>query len=112
MKISVVRGIFCGTSALSRILETLEAFHWKCWGIALTPLPDYPWPTPCPERVEINTEQGTSLVVQWLRIRPPMQGTSVRSLVMVLRSHMPQKPSTAKTTTTTPKKKKTHSQEP
>ena len=32
----------------------------------------------------------TSLVVQWLRIRLPMQGTRVRSLVGELRSHMPQ----------------------
>ena len=32
---------------------------------------------------------GTSLVVQWLRIRLPMQGTCVRSLVWELRSHMP-----------------------
>ena len=31
---------------------------------------------------------GTSLVVQWLRIRLPMQGTRVRSLVRELRSHM------------------------
>ena len=33
---------------------------------------------------------GTSLVVQWLRIRLPMQGMQIRSLVGVLRSHMPQ----------------------
>ena len=32
---------------------------------------------------------GTSLVVQWLRIHLPMQGTWVRSLVGELRSHMP-----------------------
>ena len=31
---------------------------------------------------------GISLVVQWLRIRLPMQGTRVRSLVKELRSHM------------------------
>ena len=31
----------------------------------------------------------TSLVVQWLRILLPMQGTWVRSLVGELRSHMP-----------------------
>ena len=30
----------------------------------------------------------TSLVVQWMRIRPPMQGTGVQSLVGELRSHM------------------------
>ena len=33
---------------------------------------------------------GTSLVVQWLRIRLPMQGTRVQSLVGELRSHMTQ----------------------
>ena len=32
---------------------------------------------------------GTSLVVQWLRLRLPMQGVWVRSLVGELRSHMP-----------------------
>ena len=32
---------------------------------------------------------GTSLVVQWLRIHFPMQGTQVRSLVRELRSYMP-----------------------
>ena len=31
---------------------------------------------------------GTSLAVQWLRIRLPMQGTRVRSLVGEIRSHM------------------------
>ena len=33
--------------------------------------------------------RGTSLVVQWLRIHLPMQGTWVQSLVKRLRSHMP-----------------------
>ena len=33
---------------------------------------------------------GTSLVVQWLRIWLPVQGTWVQSLVLELRSHMPQ----------------------
>ena len=32
---------------------------------------------------------GTSLVVQWLRICLPMQGTQVRSLVQELRFHLP-----------------------
>ena len=32
---------------------------------------------------------GTSLVVQWLRICLPKQGTWVQSLVRELRSHMP-----------------------
>ena len=32
---------------------------------------------------------GTSLVVQWLRHRLPMQGVQVQSLVGELRSHMP-----------------------
>ena len=36
-----------------------------------------------------NESPGTSLVVQWLRICLPMQGTQVRSLVGELRSHMP-----------------------
>ena len=36
------------------------------------------------------TGQGTSLVVQWLRICLPMQGTWVSSLVWELRSHMAQ----------------------
>ena len=36
-----------------------------------------------------SSGQGTSLVVQWLRIRLQMQGTRVRSLVGELRSHMP-----------------------
>ena len=31
----------------------------------------------------------TSLVVQWLRILLPMQGTRIRSLVQELRPHMP-----------------------
>ena len=33
--------------------------------------------------------EGTSLVVQWLRLRLPMQGVRVQSLVRELRSHMP-----------------------
>ena len=33
--------------------------------------------------------QGTSLVVQWLRLRLPMQAVRVPSLVGELRSHMP-----------------------
>ena len=32
---------------------------------------------------------GASLVVQWLRIRLPMQGAWVRYLVKELRSHLP-----------------------
>ena len=38
----------------------------------------------------IKNTDGTSLVVQWLRIHLPIQGTQVRSLVQELRSHMPQ----------------------
>ena len=34
------------------------------------------------------TVQGTSLVVQWLRLHLPMQGAWVQSLVGELRSHM------------------------
>ena len=33
------------------------------------------------ERFIINSAEGTSLVVQWLRIRLPIQGTRVQSLV-------------------------------
>ena len=36
-----------------------------------------------------KTVLGTSLVVQWLRLCPPVQGVWVWSLVGVLRSHMP-----------------------
>ena len=32
---------------------------------------------------------GTSLVVQWLRIHRPMQGTRVQTLVRERRSHVP-----------------------
>ena len=34
-------------------------------------------------------KEGTSLAVQWLRIRLPMQGLRVRSLVRELKSHIP-----------------------
>ena len=37
-----------------------------------------------------STELGTSLVVQWLRIRLLMQGTRVQSLVRELKSYIPQ----------------------
>ena len=40
------------------------------------------------ETMSKERKEGTSLVVQWLRIRFPMQGTWVRSLVGELRSHM------------------------
>ena len=36
-----------------------------------------------------STEEGTSLVVQWLRLQPQMQGVWVRSLVRELRCHRP-----------------------
>ena len=38
----------------------------------------------------MKSQSGTSLVVQWLRIRLPVPGTWVWSLVRELRSHMPQ----------------------
>ena len=38
------------------------------------------------EMIFKNIKKGTSLVVQWLRIRLPMQGTRVRSLFWELRS--------------------------
>ena len=41
------------------------------------------------ETVIKNLPKGTTLVVQWLRICLPMQGTWVQSLVRELRSHMP-----------------------
>ena len=42
--------------------------------------------------VVLNQEspRGTALVVQWLRLRLPMQGVQAWSLVGKLRSHMPQ----------------------
>ena len=40
------------------------------------------------EVLVIKVILGTSLVVRWLRIHLPMQGTRVRSLVGELRSHM------------------------
>ena len=36
-----------------------------------------------------TSQLGTSLVVQWLRLRLPKQGVKVRSLVGELGSHMP-----------------------
>ena len=42
------------------------------------------------DRPPTRNETGISLVVQWLRIHLPMQGTRVRSLLWELRSHMPQ----------------------
>ena len=38
----------------------------------------------------IKGQEGISLVVQWLRIRLPMQGIQVQYLIGELRSHMPQ----------------------
>ena len=39
--------------------------------------------------IQIGKEEGTSQVVQWLRLHLPMQGVRVRSLLRELRSHMP-----------------------
>ena len=36
---------------------------------------------------QILRERGTSLVVQWLRLRLPKQGVWVQSLIRELRSH-------------------------
>ena len=36
---------------------------------------------------ELEKKRRTALVVQWIRIRLPMQGTWVQSLVRELRSH-------------------------
>ena len=48
--------------------------------------------TPEPVRLHLSPNSwvpgGTALVVQWLRIRLPMQGMKVRSLVRELRSHV------------------------
>ena len=65
-------------------------------------LPGYYWHQPLPStgrsgRAESQGRDedpkifclGTPLVVQWLRVCLPKQGTRVRSLVMELRSHMP-----------------------
>ena len=38
----------------------------------------------------ILIKSGTSLAVQWLRLRLSLQGVRVQSLVGELRSHMPQ----------------------
>ena len=46
----------------------------------------YPW---CEKTVYHNKPQGTSLVLQCLRVHLPVQGTRVRSLAGQLRSHMP-----------------------
>ena len=40
--------------------------------------------------VPLKLSAGTSLVVQWLRIQLPMQGTWVQTLVRELGSQMPQ----------------------
>ena len=37
---------------------------------------------------QLKNSEGTSLVVQWLRLRLPLQGLQVQSLVGKLRSHM------------------------
>ena len=61
-----------------------------------------PWPSPKREETGLNGDLpkikqqdkafycGTSLVVQWLTICLPRQGTRVQSLVGELTSHMPQ----------------------
>ena len=38
--------------------------------------------------IKINEKKKNSLVIPWLRIHLPVQGTQVRSLVRELRSHM------------------------
>ena len=39
--------------------------------------------------IKKKKNQGTSLVVQWLKLRLSMQGVRVRSLIGEPRSHMP-----------------------
>ena len=43
-----------------------------------------------PFKVKLLLKSRASLVVQWLRILLPMQGTQVQSLVHEVRAHMPQ----------------------
>ena len=38
--------------------------------------------------LDLKTDEGTSLLVQWLRIRLAMQGLQVQSLVQERKSHM------------------------
>ena len=47
------------------------------------------WPSPFLHVYKNPVRAGTSQVVQWLRIRLPMKGTWVLSLVGQLRSHVP-----------------------
>ena len=46
-------------------------------------------PTLNPKNCLFNIHTGTSLVVQWLGLRLPVQGVKVRSLIGELGSHMP-----------------------
>ena len=41
------------------------------------------------KKIKKKSTNGSSLVIQWLRIRLAMQRTGVQSLVRELRSHMP-----------------------
>ena len=41
-----------------------------------------------PAFLDLKTDEGTSLVVQWLRIRLAVQGLQVQSLVWERQSHM------------------------
>ena len=58
---------------------------YLCWQVGSLPLePPVKWTI-----LQFKKLIGTSLVVQWLRICIPTQGTQVWSLVGVLRSRMP-----------------------
>ena len=46
-----------------------------------------PCPLPIPSIPNAPKLGGNSLVVQWLRLRLPMQGVRVQSLIRELRSH-------------------------
>ena len=56
--------------------------------------------------------RGIFLVVQWLRIYLPMQGTRVRSLVRELRSHIPRGQLSLRPETTEPAGSKKDSAQP
>ena len=47
------------------------------------------WTRDCHITTDLKIFWGTSLVVQWLRLRLPVLGVQIQSLVRELRSHMP-----------------------
>ena len=89
----------------------IQTVLFEFWSENHTPLPPSISPPPLPRlggRGTQNNKQwklifletsveGLSLAVQWLRLRLPMQGAWVRSLVGELISHMPGSQKTKKT---------------